>query len=664
MGLLAPWFLAGLVALGLPVWLHLLRRRHSPPREFSSLMLFERRTESAVRQRRLRYWLLLALRCLVLAALALAFTRPYRETAAAGAAGGRLVVLAVDESFSMGQGDRMARARSGALARLGRLGPGERLQVIAFAAGVRLLNEPARDPAEARAALQSLAATDSRSSYAALVRALGTIAAAARGPVEAHVFTDMQRSALPESFRDLLLPPGVHLELHAAAEGPVDNWTVEAVSAPACVYGPHPVRVQATLAGLSRQTARRRASLIIGGRIIETKEADVPAGGRTAVEFLARELRQGVNRAEVRLEPADAFPADDRRLFAIERADPRPVLFVHQARERRARLYFRTALEASAQGAFRLEEVAVEQTAGLKPAHYAFVVLSDPGWLPGSFAAALRAYAEGGGAVWITLGPSAIASQRAPLLDRPVTANGDLRASYQTVWELDAAHPALERTGRWEGVKFYRAARLESGEGRVLARLADRTPLLLEEPLGAGRVLVFASTLDNLSNDFPLHPSFVPFVERTSAYLGRIEDKIASLTVDAHLSLRAANERGTAVEVTGPDGERVLSLQEATTAESLLLKRAGYYEVHRGNGRHQTLAVNPDPRESDLDIIPAETLALWRNSGRQEQGTEEAGAPERARRGLWQAVLLLALAAAAAESLAANRHLFREDHRV
>jgi hypothetical protein len=27
MGLLAPWYLAGLLALGLPVWLHLLKRR-------------------------------------------------------------------------------------------------------------------------------------------------------------------------------------------------------------------------------------------------------------------------------------------------------------------------------------------------------------------------------------------------------------------------------------------------------------------------------------------------------------------------------------------------------------------------------------------------------------------------------------------------------------
>ena len=41
MGFLAPWFLAGIVAVGLPLWLHLLRQYRSTPQPFSSLMFFE-----------------------------------------------------------------------------------------------------------------------------------------------------------------------------------------------------------------------------------------------------------------------------------------------------------------------------------------------------------------------------------------------------------------------------------------------------------------------------------------------------------------------------------------------------------------------------------------------------------------------------------------------
>ena len=41
MGWLAPGFLLGALAIGVPIWLHLLKRSASRPRQFSSLMLFE-----------------------------------------------------------------------------------------------------------------------------------------------------------------------------------------------------------------------------------------------------------------------------------------------------------------------------------------------------------------------------------------------------------------------------------------------------------------------------------------------------------------------------------------------------------------------------------------------------------------------------------------------
>ena len=66
MGFLAPWFLAGAVAIGLPFWIHLLRQYRSTPHPFSSLMFFERRTQSSIKHRRLRYLLLLSLRVALL----------------------------------------------------------------------------------------------------------------------------------------------------------------------------------------------------------------------------------------------------------------------------------------------------------------------------------------------------------------------------------------------------------------------------------------------------------------------------------------------------------------------------------------------------------------------------------------------------------------------
>ena len=86
MGFLAPWFLAGLATVGLPVYLHLLRRHATTPRPFSSLRFFERRQQSSIRHRRLRYLLLLSLRLALLVLLVLAFANPFVNRMAASVA--------------------------------------------------------------------------------------------------------------------------------------------------------------------------------------------------------------------------------------------------------------------------------------------------------------------------------------------------------------------------------------------------------------------------------------------------------------------------------------------------------------------------------------------------------------------------------------------------
>src|ERR1700679_1785004 len=111
MGFLSPWFLAGAAAVGLPFYLHLLRRQTTTPHPFSSLMFFEQRTQSSVKHRRLRYLLLLALRIAILLLLALAFANPFVNRPAASLTGEKLLLVVVDDSFSMRAGTWLADAR-------------------------------------------------------------------------------------------------------------------------------------------------------------------------------------------------------------------------------------------------------------------------------------------------------------------------------------------------------------------------------------------------------------------------------------------------------------------------------------------------------------------------------------------------------------------------
>src|ERR1700722_5529184 len=207
MGLFAPWFLAaGALAVGLPIWLHLLRKHKSQPLPFSSLMFFEQRTQSSIKHRRLRYLLLFALRTLLVLLIAIAFAHPYVERKSLPFQhNGEITVLAIDNSLSMRAGDRFAQAKQMAKSALSGLRPGERAQVLEFGARVHHLSEVTDDLHQLNAAVDAAALSDDRTSYAELSRSLRSIAQSLKLPLKVELYSDMQQSGMPGNFNDMRL---------------------------------------------------------------------------------------------------------------------------------------------------------------------------------------------------------------------------------------------------------------------------------------------------------------------------------------------------------------------------------------------------------------------------------------------------------------------------
>jgi hypothetical protein len=662
-GFLAPWFLAGAVAVGLPLYIHLLRQYRSTPHPFSSLMFFERRTQSSIKHRRLRYLLLLSLRVLLLLLIALAFANPFVSRTGGAMGSRKMLIIAVDNSFSMRYGDHLARAKQAALNAVSNLNQGERGQVLAVGSRVHFLTQPVEDPNQLKAAIQGIQPSDEQSSYGELARALRTISQTSRIPLEVHFASDLQKSSMPPAFADLRLGSDTKLVFHSVADSSDPNWMVESVTAPAKIYDPKKVRVQAVVAGVNTPATKRTVSLTLDGKTLETKSVDVPANGRASVEFLSLDSPHGFHKGEIRIEPGDSLKEDDRFDFAIERTDPHPVLFLHPAGQDRDELFYRSALESVSEAGFTLEPLAVEQAANQSFSKYAFVVLSDVGTMPAGLENSLRAYVASGGSLLIALGPLAAALPRVPVSNETIQGSAyaaRTESRFETVAAADAEHPALRRANKLDGVKFYQVIRVDPGQSRVVARLTNQAPLLLEKQVGEGRVIVFTSTFDNVGNDLPLHASFVPFVEETARYLGGQQDRSTNVAVDSYIELRSAKERGAAIDVTEPDGSHPLSLKDATTAQTFQVAREGFYDIHRANGREELIAVHADRRESDLTPIPQETLALWKNTGLgpdTPSGDGSAADTQARPWSLWRYALLLVLITAIIESVFASRYL-------
>jgi hypothetical protein len=671
LGFLTPWFLAGIAALGLPVYVHLLRQYRQTPIPFSSLMFFERRTQSSIKHRRLKYLLLFSLRCLFLALLVLAFARPFiHSRTIARAGGGRNMVFAIDNSFSMRQGDRFAAAKQAALDQINAMHEDDRGQVVTFGGPARLVTDMTQDRQALRAAVNALAPGDDTSSYAELSRVLRSTSESMKTDIDAHVFTDDQKSSLPPSFADLKLDDGTKLEMHPVATTVLQNWAVENVEAPRRVFDTKKVRTVATITGYNTPDAERKVTLFANGKALETKSVKVPANGRATVEFLTLDAPYGLTKCEIRIDSADQFPLDDHWLFSVERLDPKPALLVHADGEpaTASPLYIRTALESAAEPAFTLESLPTSQSGNANVSKYAFVILSDAGPIPQKLDDALTKYVQGGGSVFIALGKNATPGRHIPVADlndlglRTVSTDHD---AVLTVSYADTSYPSFARAQNWGGVEFFQVAKLQLPQNvpdiRVAAKLSDGTPLLVDRQIGGGHVLVFLSPLDNIGNNLPTEAVWVPFIDQTTREMGGIGAAPANYKVGSFVELRSAKEKGVPVEILGPGDKRLLTLAESSSATMFQFPSEGFFDVRRANGREELAAVNPDRRESDFALIPQETLDLWKNTGvatKSAPGTTAAGTTTRDDNAeLWWWVLAMLAVMAIAESILGNRHM-------
>jgi hypothetical protein len=213
MGFLSPWFLLGLAAIGLPIYIHLLRRHVTTPLPFSSLMFFERGTQSSIRHRRLRYLVLFSLRAALLLLLVLAFANPFIRRASAGV-NDTLMLVVVDHSFSMKAGSRFADAKQGALQLLASRSRAQRGEVMALGGRLAMLTQPIQDAAALRSAVESIQPEDSRATLGELAHGVRALVETVRTTIELKLFSDMQKTGIPAKFADMELPAIVSVVLH------------------------------------------------------------------------------------------------------------------------------------------------------------------------------------------------------------------------------------------------------------------------------------------------------------------------------------------------------------------------------------------------------------------------------------------------------------------
>ncbi|HMA13038.1 MAG TPA: BatA domain-containing protein [Steroidobacteraceae bacterium] len=657
---MAPLTLLGLLGLAIPLWLHRFARKTDTKHPFASLMFLEASDVRRNRRQELRYWLLLLLRLLLLAAVVLAFAGPqWRVPVKAGAAGAALHVIVVDTSLSMQYAGVWDRAREQAGGLVDQVRGADRMMLVAADHRLSVLKQAsfASEAGAFHAAIRGLAPGESRLDYGALSSGAAGWGADPGERVVVHLVTDLQASASPLRFADLQLPPGVQLDLVDVGTPATQNLRIAGVGM--SERGNEAlVRIEGDAAVLAGRSLVLEVNGAERGRRTLSPRASLPDVQR----FQIGELGQGEHRLAARLLPADGLPADDAWYSLVRRVQPRVLLVAASASGDDA-TYLRAALQSLAEPRFDVEVATASQLATRSLSEFAAIVVSDAGLLAGAPEQGLRKYVEAGGAALLTLGPRALQQRVVPLAGAQL-ATGRARAAGDAparVAEVEQSHPVLREPGAWRSIRFMRHVPVVAPDGaQVLLRFEDDAPLLFEQSLAKGRVLTFTSPLDRSWNDLAIHPLFVRFVAESTAYLAGARAAPATATVGSAFESDLARRGGG--QVFDPRGRRTMMLDAASNGPRLVPELAGYYEV-RGGGRSDFIAVNVDPRESQLARMDDATVKRW-------QALEAAGAasaPAAAQAAsagprervipIWFWLLLAAAALAFLEPLVANYHL-------
>ncbi len=683
--LLVPAFLAGLAALAIPIYIHLTHRERRQVLNFPSLMFLTRIPHRSIRRQKLRNLLLFTLRAAAVILLVMAFSRPFLERADLGShalLSAREVVMLIDQSYSMGYGDRWARAREAAHDVVRGLGPEDRLTLAFFDDHARAATTSTGDGTLLHAAIDDAEPGARGTRYAPALRLARSTLERTRLPRrEVVLISDYQRVGW-EDRESVQLPEGTDLTVVPVADPESDNVVVSGVSVHRdMVEGRERVIVAARVAHRGpRAPDALAATLELDGQLVATATATLEANASTLVAFDPVLLPEGTSRARVRV-GSDALEADNAVHFMLESGQGLSALVVESERGRSDRsLFVRRALAASDRPPISVD---VERGATLPAAELegrSLIILNDAPVTEPAVARALQAFVEGGGGLLVALGaaahPDAWSSEAVALLPAVPGVVVDSRRGARLA-SLDHTHPAFElfrspRSGDFSAARFFRYRAVEADTAaEVLARFDDGSPALLERRWGDGVVLLWTSTLDRFWNDFAVQPVYVPFLHQIARYAAGFGEEELWFTVGRTLDLSerpelAGTEETAGNDLTyvavGPSGAR--SVHALDSADRFLeFGEPGFYEVRevdRADATRLVVAVNLDITESDLTGLDPEELRIVALAGAAETGTETAAAAvsmeDRERRqSLWWYIIVAVGLILVAETFVSNR---------
>lgn len=515
---LNPWFWLGALAVAAPLWLHLRRKEPRNLVRFSALRFLEDQPQARASPRTVENWPLLLLRLLALLLLIAGLAWPFRADVLPPVVE-ESVVYVLDNTLSHQASGRFAAARERLAEELGVTPPYSQRAVIELTSRPQVI---VAFTDEARTALDRLAAvtpSHQRGAYLAAFRAAGELLAGSLGGRKRLVFIgDHQANQWHE---------------HSAAPPFLRGVKVEFATPPAVTNAPtfslsEPVAQRVFLGDRSLVNFSVQLHHPLGATNAEIEviaNGKPVSGGRvelnpeTGLLALQGQWAADANewlRGEARVTGApDELPADDRVFFALEPLREGTVAVIAASE------FVRAALSPEVmrgQWAARFIDPA-RFDAELAGEPDADALVLESRYLQSAAVRRLlwRYLSNGRGALLLINEQNAAVRGMLRELGfepgSPATVTTEQKVAY-----VHLRHPVFHPFGSPDfgnlaEITFRRHARLKSSHALPLMFTGSGDGVLFQGAQTAGKLFVATFGLDRQHTSWPVHPSFVPFLD-------------------------------------------------------------------------------------------------------------------------------------------------------
>ena len=634
----SPLFLFGLLGISIPILIHLLTRRQQKQIRFSAVYLLAQSQKRSIRKSRPNRLLLLLARCLAIALFSMALANPlfsFRQSEAFLSASPSSIVFILDDSYSMGI---LAKDKTLFDSALEYISKGLKKSADNSEFSLVLASSPARveqdwtsDKSTMTSKLEKQVVSYRTTHIGdAVDKAIKLLESAKQKNKQILLLTDLDKNGWQEeTFFGVSAPYPIQVLNFAQLQSNSNEGMVQSIQiSQEFLTRSRLLRVKAEVKNFSTTVNRTPLSLFLEGKLVKEEILDIPPG-QTLVQEFSYPLRknQPLN-GKVQISD-DILPADNSRYFPFHPSQNIQVLVVdgdpktisHQSES----FYLEHALNPFSVSLSHIDPT-VSTLAKLplrNLSDFSVVILANVRELPPGYELELEKFVLNGGALLLGMGdqvnPKYFNERLGNLL--PVTLESQYQVEEGALHLLlkNSTHPVMQvfspkALEEMRGINFHSIYTVQAREDKkfkVGTWFSNQHPAVIESEVGKGIVVLFLSSLDRDWNDFPIQPTYLPWVQRWTQYAARGLENISQqdLLVGEPFRKKTMDSRWI---ILSPDGTlhklgkevfsdtfqpgvyRLFSLPPNDTADFNLSEK-----LPQGAQPFGTFTVNIDTRESE-----------------------------------------------------------------